>query len=287
LPPSSAVLAKGDVAFLGMANRAYLFNTSVPVCDRIHLHEASARDGSPYTAVAEGANQIPAIWFFCFRRENLIPATLTFGHGAGVVHQQILLPCVPVENAVRNLVAARALLDAFVGDRSLVEDYWQAAVDALRGLSLPYLAMDPREVFLLNDPEEEALAFVKAFEGGEAAFEAVRLLSFYEKDQAPYAYKEFMSGVVLDHAVRRRNSAALLVGFATAPEAPVDAVPMPIAARPDFTRASVPSIAMTHAPASVSFDTAAIAASVRRASRPNGAHETKGDAEPKPWWKIW
>ncbi|MGJ7612222.1 hypothetical protein ACSFB6_14810 [Variovorax sp. GB4R4] len=276
-----------------MANRAYLFNTSVPVCNRIHLHEASARDGSPCAEVAQGANQIPAIWFFCFRKEDLIPATLSFGHGAGVVHRQILLPCAPVEHAVRNLVAARALLDAFVGDRALVEDYWQAAVDTLRGLALPYLAMDPTEIFLLNDPDEEALAFVKAFEGGEAAFEAIRLLSFYEKDQAPYAYEEFMSGGVLDHAARRRNSAALLGGFAVEPEAPVDAaqmpmpMPMPVAARPDFTRTSVPSIVMTHAPASVSFDTAAIAASVQRASMPQGAHRTKGDAKPKPWWKLW
>jgi hypothetical protein len=276
-----------------MANRAYLFNTSIPVCSRAQLDEALVRDGSPYAEVAEGANQIPVIWFFCFRREDLIPAAFSFRQNGSVVQQKVLLPCVPVEKAVRNLVEARAWFDAFVGDSALVEDYWQAAVESLQGLALPLLVMDPTEVFLLNDPEEDARTFVTALQGGEAAFEAIRQLSFYEQHQPPYAYKEFMSGAALDHRGRRRNSAALLGGFVVPRAVAVDAAPLPAPApapapvSPDFTHRSVPSITVERAPSSISFDAAAAMASARRACAPRDSHEKKGEAKPKPWWKIW
>lgn len=275
------------MAFLVMANRAYLYNTSIPVCDRARLEEAFVRDGSPYAEVADGADQIPVIWFFCFSQEDLIPATLSCGPEGRVVHQKILLPCVPVEKAVSNLVKARALLDAFVGDSALVEDYWKAAVDALRGFTLPLLVMDPTEVFLLNDPEEDARTFVAALGGGEAAFEAIRLLSFYEKNWPPYSYKEFMSGGVLDHVQRRRNSAALLGGFTSAPAPPINAAPVPVPVTPDFTLRSGPSIVVERAPASFSFNAAAMLASVQRASASQDSCEKKSEAKPRPWWKIW
>ncbi len=274
-----------------MTNRAYLFNTSIPVCGRVQLEEASVRDGSPYAEVAEGANQIPAIWFFCFSEEDLIPAVFTFRQHGSVVRQEILLPCVPVERAALNLIEARMRLEAFVGDKELVEDYWQAAVESLRGLALPFLVMDPTEVFLLNDPEEDARTFVTALQGGEAAFEAIRLLSFYEKHQPPYTYKEFISGVALAHSGRWQNSTALLGGFDAAPTAAFDAAPALIPASspvsPDFTPRYRPSISVERAPTSVSFDAAAAMASARRACEPQDRHERKGKAEPKPWWKIW
>lgn len=249
------------------------------------------RDGSPYAEVAEGANQIPVIWFFCFRKEDLIPAVFTFRQNGSVVQQKILLPCVPVERAVLNLVGARMRLDAFVGDSALVEDYWQAAVESLRGLALPFLVMDPAEVFLLNDPEEDAHTFVTALQGGEAAFEAIRQLSFYEEQQPPYTYKEFMSGGALEHRGRRHNSAALLGGFVAAQAVAFDAAPdpgpTPSPVSPDFTRRSRPSISVERAPTSFSFDAVAAMASARRACGPRDLHERKGEAKPKPWWKVW
>jgi hypothetical protein len=274
-----------------MTNRAYLLNTAVPTCDRARLEEASVRDGSPYAEVAEGANQIPAIWFFCFREEDLIPAVFRFRRHGSVVQQNILLPCVPVERAVRNLAEARTWIDAFVGDDALVEDYWQAVVESLRGLALPFLAMDPTEVFLLNDPEEDARTFETALQGGEAAFAAIRQLSFYEEQQPPYTYKEFMSGGALEHHGRLRNSAALLGGFFAAPAAASDAAPVqgpaPSPVLPDFTLRYRPSISVERAPTSVSFDAAAAMASARRACGPQGPHDRKNEARPKPWWKIW
>lgn len=178
-------------------------------------------------------------------------------------------------------------LDAFVGDSALVEDYWQAAVESLRGLALPFLVMDPTEVFLLNDPEEDARTFVTALQGGEAAFEAIRQLSFYEEQQTPYTYSEFMSAGALEHRGRRHNSAALLGGFFAAPAAAFDASPVPAPASPDFTLRIRLSLSAERAPTSISFDAAAAMASARRACRPQGLHEAKSEARPKPWWKIW
>jgi len=272
-----------------MPNRAYLFNTSVPVCKRAQLDEVSVRDGSSYVEVAQGVDQVPAIWFFCFSKEDLIPAVFSFRQHGRAVQQEVLLPCVRVEKAVRNLTQARVRLEAFVGDRTLVEDYRQAAIESLSRLALPFLVMDPTEVFLLNDPEEDARIFVTALQGGEAAFGAIRQLSFYEELQPPYAYKEFMSGGALEHRGRWHNSAALLGGFVAPPAVAFAAEPLPVMVpvAPDFTQRVVPSITVKHVPSSFSFDADAARASVRRACGVEDSHEKRRGAKQKAWWKIW
>lgn len=209
-----------------MANRAALLNTSLLSSDPDQLLHPSGQDGLQVLFVAESANRVPVPWLACFRSEDLRPVSVTLGlFGGGSQTLPLQLPCTSVATAQQRLQEALPLFTAVVGDASLAEGYWRRACEGLAKLPLPYLTLNPIEVLVMNDFEEEAEGLVHSLSGGPDALTWLRRLSFFETGFAPYSAEAYYGETPeeLDHMARLGNSAALDAGYIP---------PMPIQPRP-------------------------------------------------------
>lgn len=218
-----------------MANRAALLNTDLPSSDIVQLLDPSGEGGPQVFCVAESANRLPVPWLACFRSEDLRPVSVPVQSFSGETQALSLqLPCTTVAMAQQRLQESLPLFTALVGDTALAEGYWRRACDGLARLPLPYLTLDPIEVLLLNDVEEEAEGLVQVLEGGAGALPWLQRLSFFEPGFAPYSAEAYYGEAAeeLDHMARLGNSAALDPGYIP---------PMAVTARPRPSPAQAPA----------------------------------------------
>lgn len=196
-----------------MANRGLLLNTDRR-CDAPCDLESMRRQSSSIH-IAESANRIPVPWLACFRSEDLRATRCRLMTGPDAFEIiELMLPCASVVSARSALESQRPLFDALIGDTAVAESYWSAALNGLSELPLANLAMDPVEVLLLNDLDEEAATLEQCIRGNNKELDLVRRLSFFEQGFGVYSFDEFMNAPPesLDHDARKGNSAALLFG---------------------------------------------------------------------------
>ncbi len=193
---------------IALANRAYLINSTSLTCDSLELERLRERPGHVDGVVAESANRLLVPWFLCFRSSDLRPVSCDF--------MQLQLPCVTVEQAVRNLEESLPVFEAIVGNAMLARPYWALSCALLRRLPLPYLTMDPIEVLQLGWGPVDVLTehMASAFSGDLAAIPHLRFLTGYDQDVLPYPLEvlySIPSGG--SHEQRRWNASVLDGGF--------------------------------------------------------------------------
>ena len=158
-----------------MANRAYLINSTSLTSDPAELEQLRNSHGHVDGEVAESSNRLLIPWFLCFRESDLRP----------VRNRNFRLPCTTVAQAARNLEQSLPIFEAIAGDPTLAKQYWTLSCTLLRRLPLPYLTMDPTEVFLLGDePSDESIA--AALSGNLTAVPHLISLSGYNQEVQPY-----------------------------------------------------------------------------------------------------
>jgi hypothetical protein len=213
-----------------MSNDAFLLNTDILTSDMQELQAATAGGNVRHVLAAEASNRVPVPWLCCFRRSDLRQVELSFQTGPNQFDRMKAdLPCVSVAGARRNLEASLPLFEAIVGNAAVAQGYWRAALQGLERMSLPYLTINPIEVFLLNDPAEENLAFSECLDGTVQSIQFIKRLAFYQDGFEPYTVEQLhsCSPDELDHEARRSNSAALDagLGFTGDEESPSTAPP--------------------------------------------------------------
>lgn len=215
-----------------MANRAYLINTTAPVHSRTELTSQRGQPGHVFGIVAEGANRLPIPWFLFFRPSDLpqVPP-----------EQAVMsMPCVAVDRAVANLEHAMPTLTAITGDADVARSYGALALTMLRRLPLPYIAMDPVEVFMLSSEPPAAMGarFAAALVGDSSAIPHLKAMSEYKEGVAAYPI-DILYAVPggLRNEARAWNASVLDGGFqpnfkfvswVKAKETPAPAVPDPV-----------------------------------------------------------
>lgn len=203
-----------------MSNRAYLINAALLSGDPAELKASLASDGPEYVEVAEAANRIPVPWLCCFREADLQPVSVELTDFEGnKTPFRFSAPRTEVSTAISNLEAALPIFEALAGSAEVGRAYWQAALDGLRELPLPYLTLDPIDVLLMNDPDDEADAFSKCLSGKLDSIPDLKRMSFFEDGSEPYSLSDYLSKSPeeLEDQARSGNSAALDAMF-TAPE---------------------------------------------------------------------
>jgi hypothetical protein len=165
---------------MAMANCAYLINTTAAAQSRAALASQRTQPGQIFGIVAEGANRLPIPWFLLFRPSDLpqVPADQV----------AMSMPCVRVDRAVANLENAMPTLTVITGDADIARSYGSLALTMLRRLPLPYVAMDPVEVFMLSSEAPTAMGqrFAAALAGDASAIPHVKALSEYREGVPAY-----------------------------------------------------------------------------------------------------
>lgn len=229
-----------------MANRAYLINCSAPVRNRAELGSLRTQPGQVFGIVAEGANRLPIPWFLCFRPGDL-PA---------VAPDQVAMhmPCVEREQAVRNLEQALPTLAAITGDAGIAQAYGSLALAMLRRLPLPYVALDPVEVFMLSSepPVKTGERFAAALAGDASAVPHLKAMAGYRDGAAAYPLEILYSVPGGQRNEDRAWNASVLdggfqpnfrfVGWIKAKETPAPEAPGPVADALFGTLKDVPAL---------------------------------------------
>lgn len=191
-----------------MSNRGYLINSSSLTSDPAELERLRSQPGHVDGEVAESANRLLIPWFLCFRQSDLRPATCDF--------MELQLPCTTLEQAVRNLESSLPIFEAIAGDPQLARSYWELSCTLVRRLPLPYLTMNPIEVFMLGSPPSEAIAahISGALSGDLTAVPHLKVLAEYDDSVPPYPLDVLysMAGGGAD-AARAWNASVLDGGF--------------------------------------------------------------------------
>lgn len=177
-----------------MANRTYFLNTHFHTSDRSLINAALHRDGVEYLEVAEDVYRVPAPWLFCFQQKDLLPTSVAYVDDDGIEsRKQVWIPCTTTVEAQTNLSNSLPLFEWLVGDEKLAFEYWQAALEAIKALPLPYLTMDIEELFWLNDDEELTGQMVDALGRTRNALPALRHFGGYTEGLPPFTLAEFYS----------------------------------------------------------------------------------------------
>jgi hypothetical protein len=125
------------------------------------------------------------------------------------------LPCTGIGEAIANLEAALPLFEAIAGDATLGRQYWQAALDRLKSLPLPYLALHAIEVMFMDEPGPYVEAMTKAMAGDASAIAHLKDLSSYQDGKPPYP-RDVLYAVPEDpngDKERTNNAVALDFGY--------------------------------------------------------------------------
>jgi hypothetical protein len=188
-----------------LGNRAYLINTSWLTADP---SEVAGKHASGHISgeVASSNDRLLIPWFCCFRKSDLRPVKVDTEH--------LELPCTTLKQAVRNLEHSLPIFEALAHNPKIAHDYWTLACTLLRRLPLPYLTMDPTEVFFADDPKPMETALVGALSGDLSAIPHLKKLTDYDDSVLPYPIDALysMGGGQPDQA-RIWNSSVLDGGF--------------------------------------------------------------------------
>lgn len=163
-----------------MGSFAYLINSDVPG----NGASRSTLKGKPHAVIEGPRTLVPLPWVCCFRSADLAPSKA--GPGPG-----LRLPATSVKAAIENLNASLPRYERMVKDVAVAREYWQQAVDALKALPHPYIALDVSDLAYL-DPDGFPALFASAFSAAADGLSGSDELFGYAHGVPPRALAEFM-----------------------------------------------------------------------------------------------
>ena len=187
-----------------MANRGYLINTTAFTSDPAELTRMRAQAGHIDGEVASSANRVLIPWFCCFRKCDLRPVKNP--------DYALQLPCTTVAQATRNLEASLPVFTGLVREESVARAYWDFACGMVRRLPLPYLTVNPLEVFLSTDPPAYIAALSGALKSDGISLPHLVQLCEYDTSAAPYPLDVLYSIPAGEADEARMFNASLLDG---------------------------------------------------------------------------
>lgn len=166
--------------------------------------------------VAQSHDLVPLPWLCMFRSADLEPCELSFMElveADGVRRHvprklSILNPTVSVDEARNNLAKARQVFDSIARDTQVGARRWQEAMDALAGMTLNYLTIDPTKALLMQDLGGAAALYAAAFSDSPQGQEAKRRIAGMDRDAGPSASANGLDGGFLkagEHLRRMRS----------------------------------------------------------------------------------
>ncbi len=202
-----------------MANNTYILNTPILAGDPFFLHEALKKGPEfDFAEIAVVSYRVSLPWLCCFRGAQLTEVRVPLeysGERTGPDEMVVWLPCMDVATARTNLNNSLEIFQEMAGDADVGKGYWQHACAGLAELPLPYLAMDPIEVILGGEHNEEATKLALCFKSDSPPLELLKHCSGYNDGFPPFSAEDFYgtSGAKLDHVARAHSSRALDAGL--------------------------------------------------------------------------
>lgn len=192
-----------------MSGKTFLLNTSARVGDLPSLE-------GEWFIVAQARDRVPLPWLCLFGSVDLEPCQLTFMEPVdvgGVPRHvprrfSVLNPSVSVPEARDNLGRARPAFDRLAGDAQAGARHWQEAMDALAGMTLEYLTIDPTKALLMEDLGGVSALYAAAFSDGPQGLEAKRRIARLDAGGGADADVEGLDGGFLragEHLRRTRS----------------------------------------------------------------------------------
>ncbi len=190
-----------------MSQRHYLLNTDMLSSDQLALAEAVRNKDAKVVEVAECVYQIPLPWLACFRQFDLRPCAVPMESGENV---EIMVPCVDLPTAIRNLRDALPLFERLTGEQQYAREYWQQAIDDLEKLPLPYLTMDVSEMLMNMNPEAFTAYMTSSLAGTDEALDILKdvFIAYYD-DVLPYGRAAFYANEGIIDRERIDNTISL------------------------------------------------------------------------------
>lgn len=190
-----------------MSQRHYLLNTSILSSDALELREAVLEYGAKVVEVAECVYQVPLPWMACFRQSDLRPCKVLMESDEV---QTIQIPCVDLATAIQNLRAALPLFERLTGETDYAREFWEAAVEDIEKLPLPYLTMDLSEMLFMSTADDFNRDMTAALGRTNDAVDYFKgvFVAYYDEVQ-PYTLSEFRENHGITDDMRINNTIAL------------------------------------------------------------------------------
>lgn len=165
-----------------MGHFAYLINSDVSSNNTTR----EALDRVRHISLEGARGVYPLPWICCFRVTDLAPYTLVSERGSKF---DLQIPVIPVEKAVENLKASLARYERLVGDKEFAREYWQNAIEIIKGLPYRFITLNITD-FIYLDPAN-AKTFVSGFSGQADPLSGSDDLFEYYREVQPLSLAEF------------------------------------------------------------------------------------------------
>ena len=186
-----------------MSLRNYLLNTSVLSSDQRALSLAVRNNNAKVVEVAECINNVPLPWLACFRTSDLQPCIVESD-------VSIMVPCVDLPTAIKNLGATLPLFERLTGEKEYAREYWQHALDDLKKLPLPFLTMEVSELLSFSTPDELNTYMAASLGGTNEALDYLKdvFIAYYD-GKLPYKRADFYANEGIHDQERIDNTISL------------------------------------------------------------------------------
>jgi hypothetical protein len=183
--------------------RNYLLNTSVLSSDRSALSLAVRDHGAKVVEVAECINNVPLPWLACFRTGDLQPCIVDSD-------VSIMVPCVDLPTAIKNLAATLPLFERLTGEKEYAREYWQHALDDLKKLPLPFLTMEVSELLSFSSADDLNTYMAASLGGTNEALDYLKdvFIAYYD-GKLPYKRADFYANKGINDQERIDNTISL------------------------------------------------------------------------------
>jgi hypothetical protein len=188
-----------------MSQRHYFLSTTILSSDCKTLDQAVHEKRATVVEVAEANYQVPMPWLACFRPDDLRPCTVEWEKS-----MVIMVPCVDLLTAVKNLHKSLPLFERLTGENKYARDYWNHAVYQMLSLQLPFVTLDISEMLMNIEPQELNAAMRSALGQTGDALDVMQKTFFnYHPGVLPYERGEFYENRNLTDKQRITNTVAI------------------------------------------------------------------------------
>jgi Sel1 repeat len=165
-----------------MSHFAYLINSDVSSNNTTR----EALDRVRHISLEGARGVYPLPWICCFRASDLASHTIVSEQGS---KYDLQIPITSIEKAVENLKASLPRYERLVGDTGIAHEYWQDAIEAIKGLPYRFITLNITD-FIFLDPEN-AKAFTSGFSSQSDPLSGLDELFEYHKGVHALSLAEF------------------------------------------------------------------------------------------------
>ncbi|RZQ54487.1 hypothetical protein C1E23_03445 [Pseudoalteromonas phenolica] len=169
------------------------------------------KENKEYIEIANADYFVPAIWLLLFKQSDLKEVKIeTQDFDGNPCFDVVQMPITSVDSALKNLKESKEFfLDAFDCDRSLLQDYFDNALNLLTGFEFKNLALDSTEYLICQLEEDEWSLLFTALGCDTKAIDAIMELSGYESGVSPFSVSELYENPSLSRGSQLGNANAL------------------------------------------------------------------------------